>query len=271
MSSSILSRGSSFSVAIILLCSCGGGDDASTPADSGSPADSTALDTSDGATDGDADAAPVVCADPTSGPVARFTLPATGKPAVLDVPWPSDVYRDDSGKLPDAFPGLERIIPQATSTIAPQFAIAGAFGLTGGTVFAVEGDAAIDPKSLPDEKSCGKPGSGAFIVDLDAKDAASALLPCTASYYDERARKVPTTPGVVLRPAIGVALPSNHHVAFILTNAVKGVDGKPLQPSANLAAIRQPPAGGGALTKDAQLYKDAIDKAAMSPSASNVR
>lgn len=215
-------------------------------------------DVADAETDG---TPPVVCPDPTTDLVAKFDLPATGAPAVLDVPWPSDVYRDDAGKLPSTFAGLAKIIPKQSELIAPQFALAGAFGTYGGSSFAIVDDKPIDPKSLPDETTCGKPGSSAFIVDLDAADKSSAFLPCTAGYYNETP-KVPTAPAITVRPAVGSPMPSNHRIAVILTTGVKGVDGKALQPSATLASIRQPAPGAGKATKAAQFYKDAIDKAA---------
>src|SRR5438309_10922444 len=88
------------------------------------------------------------CGDPTpSGPAVRFALPASGLPAPLAVPWPSDVYRvDPDGTIADGLTdwSLVKITNAAPSALLAQYGAFDGFGRQAGALFSIQGLAAMD-------------------------------------------------------------------------------------------------------------------------------
>src|SRR3954467_13063345 len=115
-------------------------------------------------------------ANPTGAFVARFELPSSGAPDLLEVPFPSDLQRGSDGSIAitpgtnDAPRGLNRIIPneKAAQYVGEALARTQAFGVYGGALFELTGGAP-DPSALPRGRAgdCTGAGSVAYIVDVD--------------------------------------------------------------------------------------------------------
>ncbi len=199
---------------------------------------------------------------------AHFALPATGAPAFLDVPFPSDLYLGADGLVGD-IPGLESYFAHSTDYLRAGLAGSNGFGTTAGAMFRIDDTAkggatppaaALDPATFPaDEGASVAAGATAMIVDLEATDAALALVPARVEYHDDSSIGAKTRPLLVVFPARGVVLAEKRRYAFVLTTGIKTKDGQALSASAGFAAVRD---GGTRDTAAAKLYGEAADKVA---------
>lgn len=197
---------------------------------------------------------------------ARFETPdGSSAVAFLSVPFPSDAYVEADGTLVDDYPGIERFILKAAqaSSFSQQLGDSLGFGTSAGSLFELMPDGpSVDPASVPStEETCGKPGSGAFLLDLSESDPAAMLIPCEALWHDERVwnptSKIPPT--LMVKPARGIKLVEGHRIAALVTTAIRNSSGDPLQASADFAAIRD---ADSRTTPFEQTYGAAIDQIA---------
>ncbi len=92
------------------------------------------------------------------------------------------------------------------------------------------------------------------MLDLEAKDAASARVPCRAYFQDDRSIGSESRPVVAVGPARGVVLEEGHRYAAVMTSRVRDQAGRPVTaPSAltGLASVAAPSA-------TQKLYQDAL-------------
>jgi len=251
---------------LAVVAGCSDDDDGSAPSTPGSDAGIDA-DPPDASTDGPGQDAEPDSAPDASAPGfhARFELPDPGGDvSFLSVPFPSDAYMDGDGTLVDEYPGLERLIPSAGqhASFSQQLGSCLGFGPTAGALFELMPDnPTVDVSTVPSsEETCGKPGSGAFLVDLSETDPQAMLIPCEALWHDARDFNPSTEllpPTMLVKPARGIKLPEGHRIAAILTNAIRDMDDQPLDASEDFAALRD---GEERSTPLAQAYGQAIDE-----------
>jgi hypothetical protein len=140
-----------------------------------------------------------------TGPIVRFDLHAgvgaagaatPAVPALLDVPYPSDVYLQN-GK-PIEPPGIENLVPQNSQFIAHEIAKLNGFSRVALALFSLDdfslparddgtpASAQIDTATLPaDERACVADTSSVFLVDLQPAPGASARVPCRAVFQHD--------------------------------------------------------------------------------------
>ena len=202
-----------------------------------------------------------------SGPVARFTIGASDAlPAFMDVPFPSDAYRDASGHLV-APPAIDKVFKQSSQFLTSEMPHMDGFSRAALAMFYVDdlsaptdddGNASgadIDRATLPaDEKSCMADASSVFLVDLDTQDPAAARLPCRALFHTNTNKK--NAPLVAVGPGRGFLLEEGHRYAAVLTSRIKDSGGKKIAASATFKKL----AGGSAPSALAKVA-DALAKA----------
>jgi hypothetical protein len=212
---------------------------------------------------------------------ARLSLPEGALPGFGEVPFPSDIYLEADGTIVDSIPGFAL---DPTNGDAPAFVRASGaaqlsyamstmngFGVTAGAFFRIDdtttrdeesGDlagATLDPASLPaTEADTLSPGSAALLIDLEAKDAAAALVPASAVIFDNRAHGSSTMTGLTVKPARGIVLSEGHRYAAVVTSALRTRDGAPVGPSEKFYRVRE---GADRQTAAEKLYGDAVDQA----------
>jgi hypothetical protein len=204
-----------------------------------------------------------------SGPVARFASGAgDALPAFMDVPFPSDVYRDASGHLV-APPGVDKVFKQSSQFLTSEMPHMDGFSRAALSMFYIDDLSAptdddgnptgadIDRASLPDsEKACVSDASSVFLVDLEAADAASARLPCRALFHTNTNKK--NAPLVAVGPGRGFLLEEGHRYAAVLTSRIKDTSGKKIAASDTFKKLASGASGAaGALAK----VSDALAKA----------
>jgi hypothetical protein len=181
-----------------------------------------------------------------SGVEVPFQLPPTGLPSFGEVPWPSDLYLDESGSVGE-IPGLERVASEYSSIQRGLSALDG-FGRSTGALFFVQ--APIDPASLPrtwDEAVDWS--ASARIVDVDPKS------PRWGQRYPAYGKALPSLGAIAVIPAPGVVLPPAVRHAVVLTSLVHTLEGAPLAADPKLVALVDSARSSGA----ARLYGDAMD------------
>lgn len=205
------------------------------------------------------------------GVEAHFELPASGAPAFLDVPFPTDLYRDASGRVGD-IPGIDAFIPRSGSFLVSAFSSLDGFGTSAGALFRIDDLAAapdaeglpaaarVDVGSLPrtEDETVG-PAATVMLIDLEAPDASTALVRARVDYRDDRSLGAELRPLLVIYPARGVVLAEGRRYAAVVTTGVRTEGGAAVQPSATLRAIAD---GSRRLSDAEKSYGDAIDKVA---------
>src|SRR5262249_38251693 len=171
---------------------------------------------------------------------ARFELPQAGAPAFLDVPFPCDLYLDGDtlAKL-----DLGLVIPKNGNYLTAALAQTRGFGRIAGALFRIAdppeplgpggAPAAIDPASLPQtEADSIVDAASVMLVDLQATDPSSALIPARVQHHDDTSLGSDARPVLAVYPARGIVLSSNHQYAAVLTTSVRASDGTSVAPSA---------------------------------------
>jgi dienelactone hydrolase len=187
-----------------------------------------------------------------SGPSVRFALPASGLPAPLAVPWPTDLYLGDAdGTIVDTLTDwtLVKVTnPDPSNALANAYGSLDGFGVNAGALFSIDGvtgDDGVDLATLPSDPAAGAdPSANVALIDV----AAGTRVPCTGGWD-------PFTRVVVVMPEDPLA--EGHTYAAIVTTGVKLASGTAIGPSSAFAAIRD----GSRASAPAQLYGTAIDAA----------
>lgn len=220
-------------MSLALVAGCG--DDDATPL-------------TDGGTSGDAgaDASVATDAGPPAPPVVRFRVTDGTPPIVLDVPFPSDLFRTGpGGTLPDDIGALTNLGPRVRSPFM-QHAFAGldGFGRTTGAMFLVDSADPIDPATIV-------PGSTVRLFDVDpTSPTVGDELGCGAEYFDGMHILAADPELVVLAPG--------RKYAVVLTTGVHTTTGAPLGADRDFVPIRDGDAAARA-TPAGMLYGAAVD------------
>jgi hypothetical protein len=196
----------------------------------------------------------------TSAFSAVFKLAEGGKADLVSVPFPSDLLLDASGAIRlDAAAGLSELVPsnKGAQYIADALAVTKGFGVYGGVLFALAGDAP-DTSKLPTGKrgDCQGKDSPTYLVDVDA----GTVLDCRAAWNDDNAlnKDTGTQPMLSVQTARGLVLPEKHKIVALVTSSLVGKKtGSKLAASPDFIAIRD----GRRTDASARLYQDGIDKA----------
>jgi dienelactone hydrolase len=204
---------------------------------------------------------------PAAGPVARFALKEGSLPELLQVPFPSDVYRKD-GKVVEV-PGFDRVFKKNGNYLTHELAKMDGFGRSTHAFFYVDdagepkdedgnvGFAAIDPASLPKtEDACKSQTSSVFLIDLAETDPVKARLGCRATFHDDTAFLSTTRPVLAVGPARGLVLEEGHAYAAVVTSRVKDKRARALRASEDFHAI----ATGSRKDAGVAVYADALRK-----------
>ena len=141
-----------------------------------------------------------------SGPVARFDLPADrARPSWGEVPWPSDLYRDEDGYL--AVDGVNVANAVAKRVVETGLDQLQGFGTTASAYVWLDGD--LDPRALPaSPEETVAPGSAVVLIDADpASPHYRERVPVVVGWdtLDRRLSVMPE-PGLPLRPKTRYAL-----------------------------------------------------------------
>ncbi len=201
-----------------------------------------------------------------SAPIeARFAL-GSAVPDFLAVPFPSDLYLDGKGHI-GAMPKLSDYVLSGSQFVSAGLGQLDGFGTTAGAIFAIDdhtgmkvAPAAIDGATLPQKEADSTAATAtAMLVDLDAKTAATALVPARVDYHSDAPNGSTAPPLLVIFPARGIVLAEKHHYAAVLTTGVHAKDGTPVAASARFVAIRD---GKARSTAGEKLYGTAVDKIA---------
>ncbi|HYD46767.1 MAG TPA: hypothetical protein VEB21_00375 [Terriglobales bacterium] len=196
------------------------------------------------------------CGDGSSGdservgqPV-RFQPAASGVTAFGDVPWPSDLHRDDSGAI-TAISGLDRLVSQP-AVIERGLTGSDGFGRASGGLFFV--DAEVDAASLPRQLAEAEQDDAAvLLVDLD--DTADEI----GRRYPVLARPLPSLGCISAIPFPGVVLRPGARHALVLTVRARAATGESLVADDELARIATLSADER-ISRVERLYGDALDR-----------
>lgn len=193
------------------------------------------------------------------GFTARFELAAGGKADMVKVPFPSDLLMDGGVIKVEATAGLAELVPseKGATILSQALAATRGFGVYGGALFALTGDAP-DASKLPTGKKgdCQGKDSPVYLVDVDA----GTVFDCRAAWNDDNAlnKDTGTQPMLAVQAARGIVFPEKHKIVALLTNNLVGKKTKgSLAASSDFAAIRD----GNRTDASAKLYQDGIDKA----------
>ncbi|MFN7953909.1 MAG: hypothetical protein U0610_19430 [bacterium] len=139
-----------------------------------------------------------VVAEP--GPTTRFDLPADKeRPSWGEIPWPSDLFRDASGRV--AVDGVNVANGIAKSVLEAGLNQLDGFGTTTAAYVWLDGD--VDPASLPSTPEASTEyGSPIVLIDIEPSSPAYRTRVPVIATFDARDRRLSVLPrpGVPLRP-----------------------------------------------------------------------
>ncbi|MBX3027740.1 hypothetical protein KF840_22830 [bacterium] len=169
-------------------------------------------------------------APPVASAVARFTVPEAGALDWGDVPFPSDLYRDDAGAIRIGALPISAAETPLQRAMRDLLQGRDGFCATCNAYFVIEG--AIDPASLPADDSPGA-ADAALLVDVDpGSPERGRLIALRLEWNGERHL-------LALRPNPGIALHRNRRYAAVLTTALRAADGRPVGASPTFAAAKR--------------------------------
>lgn len=174
---------------------------------------------------------------PAPSSVARFELPQTGAMDWGDVPFPSDLYRNENGGIRiGALPTAKAETP-LLSAMRDLLQERDGFCATCNVYFPVDGE--IDIATLPVNDTAAA-GHAVVLADVDAQSPERGrLFPLRVEWNAERHV-------LAVRPVRGIALHRNRRYAAALTTALHAADGSPLGPSEVFRQVRNRLSSGDA-------------------------
>ncbi|MDX2091283.1 MAG: hypothetical protein SFX73_25720 [Kofleriaceae bacterium] len=159
----------------------------------------------------------------TAPPSIRFRLGDEGVlPAPLDVPFPSDIYRDESGRIVSALGSWANLgVRNKDALLDSGFAGLDGFGRTVGAIFLIDGVEPLDAATV---------SQGCALVDIDPSS------PTFGQLVDSEARYIHETRTLVIQPRLHVLAPGRRYAAVVGTDVMTS-SGTPLAPQHDLATI----------------------------------
>lgn len=167
---------------------------------------------------------------PVATAVAHFELSPQGAMDWGDVPFPSDLYRDEGdaigiGALPTA--KAETPLLSAMRDVVQE---RDGFCATCNVYFPIEGE--IDSATLPVNETA-TASDGVLLADVDpSSPERGRLFPLRIEWNAERHL-------LALRPVRGIALHRKRQYAAVLTTALRAADGSPVGPSEEFGEVRK--------------------------------
>jgi hypothetical protein len=191
--------------------------------------------------------------------VVPFDVATTGATPFGDIPWPSDLYRDDSGRVTEV-PNLARVAAISDAIQAGLSSLDG-FGRASGGLFFLPDP--IDEASVPrDYATANDPAATIFFIDVDPSS------PNRGKRYPAQAKYLPSLGCLSVIPVPGAVLPMGMRHAIVLTTNVRTANGKNLGRAPELARIAN--LAANSRTTDAEkLYGDAIDEIVLAKAVEN--
>ena len=187
------------------------------------------------------------------GAVAVFDLERLESRALLSVPFPSDLYRDDAGAvaLGPIDGARERGAIDAIRRLAAQ---RGGFCTSCGAHFPIEG--ALDSANVPPSLTGTATAAIADAVLLADVDPASPewgrLFPLQVHWH-------PNAGVLAVRPGAGLVLARGRRYAAVLTDRVLGADGEPVRASADFLLVRDGATGDARAERARAVVGPALD------------
>lgn len=180
-----------------------------------------------------------------SGPHGVFPVFDPYGEDLLDLPFPTDALRTSAGRLdlwrfpnPDGVPIIERLVSVAASVMDGWSVIPVIY-------FVFEGP--VDTKSLGKTYIPADDDAPIQMVDLTPGPTLGRRVPLLWRYREEDGKYLPAHT-LMVRPVWGFVLAEGHTYAVLITNALKGADGRPVaRPSAFQKALDKSLKGHDAL------------------------
>lgn len=162
--------------------------------------------------------------------MAHFELSQTGAMDWGDVPFPSDLYRDENGAIHIAALPTTTAETPLLSAMRDLLQRRDGFCATCNVYFALDGD--IDVATLPVNDTA-TASDAVVLADVDAQSPERGrLFPLRVEWNAERHV-------LAVRPVRGIALHRNRRYAAVLTTALHAADGSPLGPSEVFRQVRR--------------------------------
>ena len=176
-------------------------------------------------------------ARPAPSAAAHFALAPVGAMQWGDVPFPSDLYRDESGAI--RIGALPTTQPETPLLAAMRDVVQARDGFcaTCNVYFSVDGE--IETAALP-ANDMASAADAVLLADVDpASPDRGRLFPLRIEWNAERTL-------LALRPVRGIALHRGRRYAAALTTALRALDGSPLGPSEAFRQVRRRSGSGDA-------------------------
>jgi hypothetical protein len=160
--------------------------------------------------------------------VARFELSQKGAMDWGDVPFPSDLYRDEAGAIRiGALPTTTEETP-LLSAMRDLLQKRDGFCATCNSYFSIDGE--IDVAGLP--AGSASASDAVLLADVDSSSPERGrLFPLSVEWNAQRHL-------LGVRPVRGIALHRNRRYAAVLTNALHASDGSPVAPTETFRQVR---------------------------------
>ncbi len=193
----------------------------------------------------------------TGGAVAVFDPRAPEGEALAwgAVPFPSDLYLDESGRT--RIGALPTRLSSEPRFVALRELLASRSGACGSCNVYFRFEGALDPASVPTSAAPGDATSiddAIVLVDVDpASPEHGRLIPLRVELGDDR---------IAVRPVRGIVLHRGRRYAAAITSAIRAADGAPLAPSPAFLAVRdgEGAIAGAAIDRARALLGPALDE-----------
>ncbi len=189
---------------------------------------------------------------PTPSAVAHFALSPAGAMDWGDVPFPSDLYRDEAGAIRiGAVPTAKSDTP-LLSAMRDLLQRRDGFCATCNVYFPIDGE--IDVATLPGGDAAAVPDA-VLLADVDAQS------PDRGRLFPLRVEWNADSHLLAIRPVPGIALHRSRRYAAVLTTALHAADASPLGPSDGFHQVRQRRGSGDARIEQARgVFAPAFDE-----------
>ncbi len=203
----------------------------------------------------------IACGDDGHRTTALFSVNAADRDDFYALPFPNDLWRGADKHIDlSQFPTKSLLVGQYRDAAA---AALDGFGLNQ-TIFVRFSDA-IDPATLPSVDGSRQAGASVYLVNVDtASPRLGEKLPVITTFRPDAGQTIGAN-SLAIRPYPGFPLDEGTTYAAVITDAVRSLDGGPIQAAPDFVALRD---GGNATPEALQRY--APLRAYLGANASNV-